>query len=112
MASLDFLDATDNIVRGAAQYLVAERPKGWADGLLPRWCRDHSGCGAAEGNCGGLLLLWHSAQKRRLTPACISIPFQGHFSNTDDWCTPALVDELEARFKETRREGRNLPLRR
>ena len=28
-------------------------------------------------------------------PAAIKIPFQGHFANQDDWCTPAAVDALE-----------------
>ena len=28
-------------------------------------------------------------------PAKIRKPLQGHFANTDDWCTPAKVDELE-----------------
>jgi carboxymethylenebutenolidase len=29
-------------------------------------------------------------------PARIQAPFQGHFANQDDWCTPAAVDELDA----------------
>jgi len=32
-------------------------------------------------------------------PAKIKIPFQGHFANQDDWCTPAAVDELEKALK-------------
>jgi carboxymethylenebutenolidase len=28
-------------------------------------------------------------------PAKIAVPFQGHFANQDDWCTPAAVDQLE-----------------
>jgi len=28
-------------------------------------------------------------------PAKIKVPFQGHFANQDDWCTPAAVDDLE-----------------
>ena len=28
-------------------------------------------------------------------PAKIKIPFQGHFANKDDWCTPAAADALE-----------------
>ncbi len=30
------------------------------------------------------------------SPADIKIAFQGHFANTDDWCTPAAVDGLVA----------------
>ena len=32
-------------------------------------------------------------------PADIRIPFQGHFANRDDWCTPAAVDALEAAMR-------------
>jgi carboxymethylenebutenolidase len=28
-------------------------------------------------------------------PVRIRVPFQGHFANRDDWCTPAGVDALE-----------------
>ena len=28
-------------------------------------------------------------------PAKIKIPLQGHFANTDDWCTPQLVNDFE-----------------
>lgn len=32
-------------------------------------------------------------------PAEIKVPFQGHFANTDDWCTPEAVNALEADMK-------------
>ena len=32
-------------------------------------------------------------------PAKIRIPFQGHFANQDDWCTPAAANALEAAMK-------------
>ncbi|HTE38790.1 MAG TPA: dienelactone hydrolase family protein, partial [Reyranella sp.] len=28
-------------------------------------------------------------------PAKIRVPVQGHFANTDDWCTPQVVNEFE-----------------
>jgi carboxymethylenebutenolidase len=28
-------------------------------------------------------------------PAKIRIPIQGHFANTDDWCTPQVVNDFE-----------------
>ena len=28
-------------------------------------------------------------------PAKIKIPMQGHFANTDDWCTPQLVTDFD-----------------
>jgi carboxymethylenebutenolidase len=33
-------------------------------------------------------------------PAKIRIPFQGHFANKDDWCTPAAVDQLETALQQ------------
>jgi carboxymethylenebutenolidase len=32
-------------------------------------------------------------------PAKIKTPFQGHFANQDDWCTPAAVDQFEKTLK-------------
>ena len=32
-------------------------------------------------------------------PARIATPFQGHFANQDDWCTPAAVNDLETAMK-------------
>lgn len=32
-------------------------------------------------------------------PREIRVPFQGHFANQDDWCTPAAVDALETQMK-------------
>jgi len=33
-------------------------------------------------------------------PAKINIPFQGHFANQDDWCTPDAVNGLEGKLKD------------
>jgi carboxymethylenebutenolidase len=35
-------------------------------------------------------------------PAQIRVPFQGHFANSDDWVTPAVVNTLEATLKKTK----------
>jgi carboxymethylenebutenolidase len=35
-------------------------------------------------------------------PAKIRVPFQGHFANQDDWCTPAAVDDLEKSLRAAR----------
>jgi len=29
----------------------------------------------------------------------MKVPFQGHFANQDDWCTPEAVNGLEGNFK-------------
>ena len=101
MASLDFLDATDNIVRGAAQYLSLNGKKVGLTGFC---------LGGAVTILGAVRLKEISAAccfygippKVAADPGMIGIPFQGHFSNTDDWCTPELVNGLEARLKEAK----------
>lgn len=35
-------------------------------------------------------------------PAKIRVPFQGHFAERDDWCTPQSVDALEASLNEAK----------
>ncbi|WP_198937886.1 dienelactone hydrolase family protein, partial [Pelomonas sp. KK5] len=37
--------------------------------------------------------------KELADPARIAIPFQGHFADLDDWCTPEKVDALQVAMK-------------
>ena len=94
MEGLDFAGATHQDLRGAAQHLKAQ-----------------SGRVAALGFCmGGALTIaaavhvpevaagvcFYGIPPREFAdPARIRVPFQGHFANRDDWCTPAAVDALE-----------------
>jgi carboxymethylenebutenolidase len=98
MSSLDFPDATNQDLRGAVQHL-----------------QGMSGKVAVMGFCmGGALTIAAAVHipetsaavcfygippKEFADPAKIKIPFQGHFANQDDWCTPAAVDELDASLK-------------
>lgn len=98
MSSLDFPDATHQDLRGAARYLQAQ-----------------SGKVAVMGFCmGGALTIAAAVHvpeieaavcyygippKDFANPAEIRVPFQGHFANQDDWCTPAAVDDLETALK-------------
>src|SRR6516225_7761275 len=99
MEGLDFAGATHQDLRGAAQHLRAQ-----------------SGRVAAIGFCmGGALTIAAAVHvpevaaavcfygippKDFADPARIRVPFQGHFANRDDWCTPAAVDDLEKVLKE------------
>ena len=94
MEGLDFAGATHQDLRGAAQHLRAQ-----------------SGRVAAIGFCmGGALTIAAAVHvpevaaavcfygippKDFADPVRIRVPFQGHFANRDDWCTPAAVDALE-----------------
>jgi carboxymethylenebutenolidase len=98
MNSLNFLDATDQTVRGAAIYLKQPGAKV-----------------AITGFCmGGALAVLGAIRVPELAaavcfyglppaevgkPADIRIPLQAHFANQDDWCTPKTVDEFEAALK-------------
>lgn len=95
MASLDFLDATDNIVRGAAQYLARSGVKVGLTGFC----------------LGGAVTVLGAVRIPELAAACcfygippreaaraedIRVPFQGHFASRDDWCSPEIVDSFDA----------------
>ncbi|MGC2412121.1 MAG: dienelactone hydrolase family protein [Stellaceae bacterium] len=98
MSGLDFPDATHQDLRGAAQHL-----------------KGTSGKVAVLGFCmGGALTVAASVHipeiaagvcfygippKEFADPAKIKVPFQGHFANQDDWCTPAAVNALEDAMK-------------
>ncbi|HBG29138.1 MAG TPA: carboxymethylenebutenolidase [Gammaproteobacteria bacterium] len=98
MNSLDFLEATDQDVRGAAQYFAGQ---GRTVGLT--------------GFCmGGAITLLGAVRIPELAaavifyglppasvadPANVRIPIQAHFANQDTWCTPATVDAFESALK-------------
>jgi carboxymethylenebutenolidase len=98
MTGLDFPGATHQDLRGAAQHLKGQ-----------------SGRVAVMGFCmGGALTIAAAVHvpefdagicfygippKDFADPAGIRVPFQGHFANRDDWCTPGAVDELERTLK-------------
>jgi carboxymethylenebutenolidase len=100
MDGLDFVGATQQDIRGAAMHLL----------------QGGSGKVGVMGFCMGGALTVSSAAllpevaagvcfygippKEIADPATIRIPFQGHFASRDTWCTPAIVDALEAAMKE------------
>jgi len=98
MTGLDFPGATHQDIRGAVQHL-----------------KGISGKVAVMGFCmGGALTIATAVHvpevsaavcfygippKEFADPGKIKIPFQGHFANRDDWCTPAAANGLEADLK-------------
>jgi carboxymethylenebutenolidase len=98
MSSLNFLDATDQTVRGAVQYLKINGGKVGLTGFC----------------MGGAVTILGAIRIPDLTaavcfyglppgnvakPADIRVPLQGHFANEDDWCTPKAVNDFEAALK-------------
>ena len=95
MNSLDFLSLTDQLVRGAARHLGKDGAKVGLTGFC----------------LGGAVTIIGAVRVPEITaavcfygippleaadPRDIRVPFQGHFANTDDWCTPEAVDALDA----------------
>ena len=100
MSGLNFLDAAEQDIRGAAQYLKQSSKKV-----------------AVGGFCmGGALTILAAVRVPEVDAgACfygippdlaaarnIKIPLICHFATHDDWCTPAKVDELEAALKQSK----------
>jgi carboxymethylenebutenolidase len=91
MTSLNFLEATDQIVRGAAQKLKAE---GAAKVGITGFCMGGAMTilGAArvpEFSAG--VVFYGLPPAAAAGPADVKIPIEGHFALHDDWCTPDAV---------------------
>ncbi len=98
MNSLNFLDATDQTVRGAVQFLK----KGGAKVGLTGFCL--GGAVTIIGACripelDAAVCFYGIPPESVAKPADIKVPLQAHFANQDDWCTPAAVDAFEAALK-------------
>ena len=98
MSSLNFLEATDQLVRGAAQHLALTGAKVGLTGFC---------LGGAVTIIGAARLKEFAAAApfygippaQAAQPADIGVPLQGHFANEDDWCTPQAVNEFEGALK-------------
>jgi len=98
MSSLNFVDATDRIVRGAVQYLG----KAGAKVGLTGFCM-----GGAVTILGAIRIpevkaataFYGMPPEDKFKVTDIKVPFQGHYSNTDDHPTSAELDIFEAALK-------------
>ncbi|WP_371421750.1 dienelactone hydrolase family protein [Tardiphaga sp.] len=98
MNSLDFMDATTQTVRGAAQYLSRNGAKVGLTGFCL------GGAVTIIGSCKipelkAAVAFYGIPPEQAVKPADVQVPLQGHFANRDDWCTPAVVDAFEAGLK-------------
>jgi carboxymethylenebutenolidase len=98
MGSLNFLDATEQTVRGAVQHLKKSSAKVGLTGFCL------GGAVTIIGACripeiDAAVCFYGIPPESVAKPADIRVPLQAHFANTDDWCTPALVDAFEAALK-------------
>jgi len=98
MTGLDFPAATHQDLRGAAQHLNAQSGKVAVMGF----CMGGALTIAAAVHVpevAAAVCFYGIPPKEFADPARMRVPFQGHFANQDDWCTPAAVDELEKALK-------------
>jgi carboxymethylenebutenolidase len=98
MSSLNFLDATDQVVRGAAQYLKLAAPKVGLTGFCLGGAVTVLGA-ARVAEFAAAVCFYGLPPANVAGPADVKLPFEGHFANQDDWCTPKAVDEFEAGLK-------------
>ena len=91
MTSLDFIDAVDQTLRGAAHHLLKDAKKVGVTGFCMGGAMTViAAARAPQFTCG--VAFYGLPPAAAATPADVKIPLQGHFASKDDWCTPAAVD--------------------
>lgn len=103
MGSLNFLDATDQTVRGAVLLLKASGVKVGLTGFCMGGALTILGA-ARIPEISAAVCFYGLPPETVAKPADVKVPLQAHFANTDDWCTPEAVDKFEAGLKAA---GRN-----
>jgi carboxymethylenebutenolidase len=98
MSNLNFPDATHQDLRGAALHLKAGSGKIAVMGFCMGGALTIAAAVHVPGIAAGVCF-YGIPPTEFADPAKIAIPFQGHFANQDDWCTPAAVDALETAMK-------------
>jgi carboxymethylenebutenolidase len=98
MGSLDFIDATTQTVRGAAQYLARNGGKVGLTGFCLGGAVTIIGA-AKLPELSAAVAFYGIPPEQAAKPADIRVPLQGHFASRDDWCTPQVVDAFEQGMK-------------
>ena len=94
MGGLDFSGATHQDIRGAAQHLAGDSSKVAVMGFCMGGALTIASAVHIP-ECSAGICFYGIPPKEFSDPKDIRVPFQGHFANQDDWCTPASVDEVE-----------------
>jgi carboxymethylenebutenolidase len=98
MTGLDFPGATHQDLRGAAMRLEEQSPKVAVMGF----CMGGALTIAAAVHVpeiAAAVCFYGIPPKEFADPGKIHVPFQGHFANQDDWCTPAAVNDLDTALR-------------
>jgi carboxymethylenebutenolidase len=99
MNKLDFIDAIEQDLGGALQFL---QQQGCHKVAVIGFCMGGALAIAASVRLPGLAAVcsYYGIPPAALVdPAQIAIPLQAHFAAEDDWCTPATVDAFEKALK-------------
>jgi carboxymethylenebutenolidase len=94
MQSLNFADAAQQVVRGAMQYLKRSSPKVGITGFCMGGAVAMLAAAAPEISC--VAPFYGLPPEAYFDASKLKVPVQGHFSNTDDFVTPARADGFEA----------------
>jgi carboxymethylenebutenolidase len=98
MSSLNFLEVTDQVVAGAAQYLLNSSDRVGITGFcMGGAVTILAACRVPE--LSAAVCFYGLPPTSAAKPADIKTPLQAHFASRDDWCTPATVDAFEAALK-------------
>lgn len=98
MNSLNFIEATEQNVRGAVQYLKRNGAKVGLTGFCMGGAVTIIGAAKIPELTVGVAF-YGIPPEQAAKPADVKIPLQGHFANKDDWCTPQAVDGFEKAMK-------------
>ena len=94
LQNLDFADAAQNSVRGAAQFLKRSSPKVAVVGFCMGGAVAMLAAAALE--ISAVAPFYGLPPEKFLDISKLKIPVQGHFSNTDDFVTPERANTFEA----------------
>lgn len=94
MTGLDFPGATHQDLRGAVQLLLSQGGKTAVMGFCMGGALTVAACVHVPEVAAGVCY-YGVPPKEFADPANIKVPFQAHFANADDWCTPEVANELE-----------------
>jgi carboxymethylenebutenolidase len=98
MAALNFVDAAEQTVRGAVQYLKRNGAKVGLTGFCMGGALTIIGaCKIPE--ISAAVCFYGVPPETVAKPADIRVPLQSHFALHDDWCTREVVDKFEAALK-------------
>ncbi len=98
MTSLNFLDATDQAVRGAVVHLKSQGIKVGLTGFCMGGAVTIMGAVRIP-ELDAAVCFYGLPPAEVAPPSGIRVPLQGHFANRDDWCTPQAVDGFETALK-------------